>query len=54
MGGPFVRVDVWSAWTSYLTSPVRLGTEAEVLGPPALRQAVARAVAVLADRYGQP
>ncbi|MFC5636226.1 helix-turn-helix transcriptional regulator [Streptomyces bullii] len=32
---------------------LRLGTEAEVLGPPALRRAVARAVAVLADRYGQ-
>ncbi|MER6310740.1 helix-turn-helix transcriptional regulator [Streptomyces sp. NPDC001739] len=30
---------------------LRLGTEAEVLGPPALRQAMARAVAVLAERY---
>ncbi|MFG2133615.1 helix-turn-helix transcriptional regulator [Streptomyces sp. NPDC048751] len=30
---------------------LRLGTEAEVLGPPALRQAVAEAVTVLADRY---
>ncbi|MEU1310526.1 WYL domain-containing protein [Streptomyces cinnamoneus] len=30
---------------------LRLGTEAEVIGPPALRQAVAEAVAVLADRY---
>ncbi|MCR8577709.1 helix-turn-helix transcriptional regulator [Streptomyces sp. Isolate_219] len=30
---------------------LRLGTEAEVLGPSALRQALARAVAVLADRY---
>jgi predicted DNA-binding transcriptional regulator YafY len=33
---------------------LRLGPEAEVLGPPELRQAVARAVAALADRYGQP
>lgn len=30
---------------------LRLGTEAEVLGPSALRQALAQAVAVLADRY---
>ncbi|WP_326753437.1 WYL domain-containing protein [Streptomyces hirsutus] len=30
---------------------LRLGTEAEVLGPPGLRQAVAGAVAVLAERY---
>ncbi|MGW5972984.1 helix-turn-helix transcriptional regulator [Streptomyces sp. NPDC055186] len=30
---------------------LRLGTEAEVLGPPGLRQAVAEAVAVLAERY---
>jgi predicted DNA-binding transcriptional regulator YafY len=33
---------------------LRLGPEAEVLGRPALRQAVARAVPVLADRYGEP
>jgi predicted DNA-binding transcriptional regulator YafY len=32
---------------------LRLGPEAEVLGPPGLRQAVARAVAVLAGRYAQ-
>ncbi|MEV0241916.1 YafY family protein [Streptomyces sp. NPDC050674] len=32
---------------------LRLGPEAEVLGPPGLRQAVARAVAALADRYGR-
>ncbi|MFJ8011512.1 helix-turn-helix transcriptional regulator [Streptomyces sp. NPDC096339] len=31
---------------------LRLGPEAEVLGPPELRQAVAEAVAVLAERYG--
>ncbi|MDF3289794.1 helix-turn-helix transcriptional regulator [Streptomyces silvisoli] len=31
---------------------LRLGAEAEVLGPPELRQAIARAVAVLAGRYG--
>ncbi|MFF2809049.1 helix-turn-helix transcriptional regulator [Streptomyces sp. NPDC058000] len=31
---------------------LRLGAEAEVLGPPALRRAVADAVAVLAGRYG--
>ncbi|NBM16586.1 YafY family protein [Streptomyces sp. GC420] len=30
---------------------LRLGPEAEVLGPPELREAVARAVAALADRY---
>ncbi|CAL9522670.1 WYL domain-containing protein [Streptomyces sp. Tu 3180] len=30
---------------------LRLGVEAEVLGPPGLRRAVAAAVAVLADRY---
>ena len=30
---------------------LRLGEEAEVLGPPELRRAVARAVAVLARRY---
>ncbi|MFF3336838.1 helix-turn-helix transcriptional regulator [Streptomyces sp. NPDC002888] len=30
---------------------LRLGTEAEILGPPALRRAVADAVTVLADRY---
>ncbi|MCX5195290.1 WYL domain-containing protein [Streptomyces sp. NBC_00249] len=30
---------------------LRLGAEAEVLGPPGLRRAVARAVATLADRY---
>ncbi|MFG2863159.1 WYL domain-containing protein [Streptomyces sioyaensis] len=30
---------------------LRLGTEAEVLGPPALREAIARAVSVLAHRY---
>ncbi|MER6999435.1 YafY family protein [Streptomyces sp. NPDC000410] len=30
---------------------LRLGTEAEVLGPPELREAVTRAVAVLAERY---
>ncbi|MFJ2775838.1 MULTISPECIES: helix-turn-helix transcriptional regulator [unclassified Kitasatospora] len=30
---------------------LRLGAEAEVLGPPGLRAAVARAVAALADRY---
>ncbi|CAL9548912.1 hypothetical protein SUDANB1_04387 [Streptomyces sp. enrichment culture] len=30
---------------------LRLGPEAEVLGPPGLRQAMARAVAALADRY---
>ncbi|QEV07017.1 helix-turn-helix transcriptional regulator [Streptomyces prasinus] len=30
---------------------LRLGTEAEVLGPPGLRRAVAGAVAVLAERY---
>ncbi|WP_406726773.1 WYL domain-containing protein [Streptomyces sp. GD-15H] len=30
---------------------LRLGTEAEVLGPPGLRQAVAGAVKVLAERY---
>jgi predicted DNA-binding transcriptional regulator YafY len=34
-----------------VTELLRLGAEAEVLGPPALRRAVARAVAVLADRY---
>ncbi|GGR32841.1 helix-turn-helix transcriptional regulator [Streptomyces netropsis] len=33
---------------------LRLGTEAEVLGPPDLRQAVAEAVAVLAKRYAAP
>ncbi|MCF1645994.1 helix-turn-helix transcriptional regulator [Streptomyces indiaensis] len=32
---------------------LRLGPEAEVLGPPELRQAVARAVAALARRYGR-
>ncbi|WP_344601632.1 helix-turn-helix transcriptional regulator [Streptomyces glaucus] len=32
---------------------LRLGTEAEVLGPPALRRAVAGAVAVLARRYAR-
>ncbi|WP_338780448.1 WYL domain-containing protein [Streptomyces sp. DG1A-41] len=32
---------------------LRLGAEAEVLGPPGLRQALARAVAVLAGRYEQ-
>ncbi|WDV52655.1 WYL domain-containing protein [Streptomyces coeruleorubidus] len=32
---------------------LRLGAEAEVLGPPGLRQAVARAVALLAGRYEQ-
>ncbi|GGU73571.1 transcriptional regulator [Streptomyces albospinus] len=31
---------------------LRLGPEAEVLGPPALRQAVGEAVATLAERYG--
>ncbi|MER7486473.1 WYL domain-containing protein [Streptomyces sp. NPDC126497] len=31
---------------------LRLGVEAEVLGPAGLREAVAAAVAVLADRYG--
>lgn len=31
---------------------LRLGTEAEVLGPPALRQALADTVAALAARYG--
>lgn len=30
---------------------LRLGTEAEVLGPPELRQAIAKAVTVLAHRY---
>ncbi|MGY3202526.1 WCX domain-containing protein [Streptomyces sp. TE5632] len=30
---------------------LRLGTEAEVLGPPGLREAVAGAVTVLAERY---
>jgi predicted DNA-binding transcriptional regulator YafY len=33
---------------------LRLGTEAEVLGPPELRRAVAEAVAVLAKRYAAP
>ncbi|GHB36140.1 transcriptional regulator [Streptomyces viridiviolaceus] len=33
---------------------LRLGTEAEVLGPEGLRRAVAEAVAVLADRYATP
>lgn len=33
---------------------LRLGTDAEVLGPPELRSAVARAVAELARRYGAP
>lgn len=33
---------------------LRLGAEAEVLGPPELRAAVAGAVAVLADRYAIP
>lgn len=33
---------------------LRLGAEAEVLGPPELRRAVAEAVAVLANRYGAP
>ncbi|RSS76648.1 YafY family protein [Streptomyces sp. WAC06614] len=33
---------------------LRLGVEAEVLGPPSLRAAVGRAVAVLAGRYAQP
>ncbi|MEV7784956.1 hypothetical protein AB0O72_06065 [Streptomyces sp. NPDC088106] len=32
---------------------LRLGTEAEVLGPDGLRQAVATAVAVPADRYAR-
>ncbi|MBN3931234.1 WYL domain-containing protein [Streptomyces verrucosisporus] len=32
---------------------LRLGTEAEVLGPAGLRAAVAREVAALADRYGR-
>ncbi|MET9962839.1 WYL domain-containing protein [Streptomyces sp. NPDC006326] len=31
---------------------LRLGTEAEVLGPPGLRRALADTVAALADRYG--
>ncbi|WP_345672507.1 WYL domain-containing protein, partial [Streptomyces phyllanthi] len=35
-----------------VTDLLRLGTEAEVLGPPKLRQAVAEAVGVLAERYG--
>ncbi|MFI0820987.1 helix-turn-helix transcriptional regulator [Streptomyces sp. NPDC021098] len=33
---------------------LRLGTDAEVLGPPGLRTAVARAVTELAERYGPP
>ncbi|MFH8408888.1 helix-turn-helix transcriptional regulator [Streptomyces sp. NPDC018019] len=33
---------------------LRLGTEAEVLGPPELRAAVARTAAELAERYGMP
>jgi len=33
---------------------LRLGTDAEVLGPPELRAAVARAVTELAERYGPP
>jgi predicted DNA-binding transcriptional regulator YafY len=33
---------------------LRLGTEAEVLGPPDLRQAIAETVAALADRYSRP
>lgn len=33
---------------------LRLGSDAEVLGPPELRQAVAEAVAVLAARYAAP
>ncbi|QLH20194.1 YafY family protein [Streptomyces sp. Rer75] len=33
---------------------LRLGTDAEVLGPPELRTAVARAVTELAERYGPP
>lgn len=32
---------------------LRLGTEAEVLGPAGLRAAVAREVEALADRYGR-
>ncbi|MBC9728900.1 YafY family protein [Streptomyces sp. TRM68367] len=35
-----------------VTDLLRLGTEAEVLGPPELRRAVAEAVSVLARRYG--
>ncbi|MFI5687190.1 helix-turn-helix transcriptional regulator [Streptomyces sp. NPDC051636] len=35
-----------------VTDLLRLGTEAEVLGPPGLRQAVTEAVAALAHRYG--
>lgn len=31
---------------------LRLGTEAEVIGPPELRQALADTVAALAERYG--
>ncbi|MEU6549850.1 WYL domain-containing protein [Streptomyces sp. NPDC046915] len=35
-----------------VTDLLRLGAEAEVLGPPELRQAMTEAVAALADRYG--
>lgn len=48
----WVRVEMAVEAQSVAVSDLlRLGTEAEVLGPPALRQAVAEAVTALADRY---
>ena len=39
--------------TTAVTDLLRLGTEAEVLGPPELRAALAETVATLARRYGR-
>ncbi|WP_461092116.1 helix-turn-helix transcriptional regulator [Streptomyces incanus] len=51
-GEGWVEVDLSVESEAVATGDLlRLGTEAEVLGPPVLRQAVAGAVAVLAGRY---
>ncbi|SDC91451.1 Predicted DNA-binding transcriptional regulator YafY, contains an HTH and WYL domains [Streptomyces prasinopilosus] len=51
-GGGWVEVELSVESEAVATGDLlRLGTEAEVLGPPGLRRAVAGAVAVLAERY---
>ncbi|MEU8776945.1 WYL domain-containing protein [Streptomyces sp. NPDC048606] len=54
-GDGWVRVELAvEAGSVAVGDLLALGAEAEVLDPPALREALARTVALLADRYGRP